>query len=75
VNRLEDSLGLWKVVCRSPLLARAALVLLLNKRDVLARTLADGVPVRRYIARYDGPNELAPVTKCACATAARPSRR
>jgi guanine nucleotide-binding protein alpha-1 subunit len=62
VNRLEDSFQLWTEVCRNKLLRRVTLVLLLNKRDVLAQTLDEGIQVRKFIPSYKGPNELGAVT-------------
>lgn len=37
VNRLEDSIYLWKEVCASPLLAKSTLILFLNKVRSKAR--------------------------------------
>jgi guanine nucleotide-binding protein alpha-1 subunit len=65
VNRLEDSLQLWKEVCKNKFLTTTALILFLNKTDVLARTLADGVQVKEYIPTYDRPNEYKHVLPCA----------
>jgi hypothetical protein len=65
VNRVKDSLQLWQQVCNNKLLARTALILFLNKIDVLARTLDEGVQVKDFIPRYDKPNELKPVIACA----------
>lgn len=39
VNRLEDSIYLWKEVCASPLLAKSTLILFLNKVCPKARFL------------------------------------
>ncbi|KAJ7931299.1 guanine nucleotide-binding protein alpha-4 subunit [Mycena leptocephala] len=47
VNRLEDSVLLWKAVCSNKLLANVDLVLFLNKCDILERKLKAGV-------RWDG---------------------
>jgi guanine nucleotide-binding protein alpha-1 subunit len=66
VNRLKDTIEIWKHVCGNKLLQRATLVLFLNKMDVLERTLIDGVRVKDYIPAYEGANELAPVVACAC---------
>lgn len=43
VNRLEDSVLLWKAVCSSKLLANVDLVLFLNKCDILEKKLGSGV--------------------------------
>ncbi|KAF5350090.1 hypothetical protein D9756_009254 [Leucocoprinus leucothites] len=64
VNRLEDSLNLWREICANRLLAGANLILFFNKRDVLASTLASGVQVKRYVPSYgELPNEITEVTK------------
>ncbi|KAJ6608250.1 guanine nucleotide binding protein, alpha subunit [Mycena sp. CBHHK59/15] len=46
VNRLEDSVLLWKAVCSNKMLANVDLVLFLNKCDILERKL------RRVLVRY-----------------------
>jgi guanine nucleotide-binding protein subunit alpha len=48
VNRLEDSIYLWKEVCRNPLLARANIILFFNKMDILKKTLQSGIRVETY---------------------------
>ncbi|TEB26394.1 P-loop containing nucleoside triphosphate hydrolase protein [Coprinellus micaceus] len=64
VNRLEDSMMLWREICSSKLLAKANLILFFNKMDVLQATLAAGVEVRRYVPTYgDLPNDEQTVTK------------
>ncbi|KAG6918008.1 hypothetical protein DXG01_017018 [Tephrocybe rancida] len=67
INRLEDSLLLWREICRNKILAKATLILFFNKTDVLRRTLAAGVKVKKFVPSYgDLPNEVAPVTKYFC---------
>ncbi|EIN06507.1 G-alpha-domain-containing protein [Punctularia strigosozonata HHB-11173 SS5] len=64
VNRLEDSVTLWKAVCANPLIAKATLILFLNKMDILDETLKAGVQVKRYVPSFgDQPNELPYVVK------------
>ncbi|KAH6905158.1 heterotrimeric GTP-binding alpha subunit [Coprinopsis sp. MPI-PUGE-AT-0042] len=64
VNRLEDSIYLWRDICQSKLLAKSNLILFLNKADVLKATLEAGVQVRRYVPSYgDLPNDAQTVTK------------
>ncbi|KAH9475075.1 Guanine nucleotide-binding protein alpha-4 subunit [Psilocybe cubensis] len=64
VNRLEDSLWLWKDICSNRLLQNANLILFFNKRDVLAATLAAGVKVKKFVPTYgDLPNDVPHVTK------------
>ncbi|GBE87342.1 hypothetical protein SCP_1100170 [Sparassis crispa] len=52
VNRLEDSVLLWKAVCANKLLARVDLVLFLNKCDILAAKLAAGVRLAKYVRNF-----------------------
>ncbi|KIM43926.1 hypothetical protein M413DRAFT_17870 [Hebeloma cylindrosporum] len=64
VNRLEDSVQLWKDICSNKLLANANLILFFNKKDVLTATLASGVQVKKYVPTYgDLPNDVPSVTK------------
>ncbi|KAJ3839894.1 heterotrimeric GTP-binding alpha subunit [Lentinula raphanica] len=64
VNRLEDSLLLWKEICSNVLLANCNIIIFFNKMDILRRTLESGVEVRKYVPSYgDAPNEVASVTK------------
>ncbi|KAF8151451.1 heterotrimeric GTP-binding alpha subunit [Crassisporium funariophilum] len=64
VNRLEDSLYLWRDICSNKLLSNANLILFFNKRDVLSTTLASGVKVNKYVPTYgDLPNDVPSVTK------------
>ncbi|VDC03814.1 unnamed protein product [Peniophora sp. CBMAI 1063] len=59
VNRLEDSVLLWKAMCSNKLLANVDLVLFLNKCDILKRKLDNGVPLVRYVKSYgDRPNDV-----------------
>ncbi|EMD34671.1 hypothetical protein CERSUDRAFT_86095 [Gelatoporia subvermispora B] len=52
VNRLEDSVLLWKAVCSNKLLAKVDLVLFLNKCDILAAKLASGVRLAKYVRSF-----------------------
>ncbi|KAI0745129.1 G-alpha-domain-containing protein [Earliella scabrosa] len=62
VNRLQDSLLLWKAVCSTKLLAKVQLILFLNKCDLLQKKLARGVRVYDYVPSFgDRPND-APTT-------------
>lgn len=59
VNRLQDSLGLWKEICGTRLLQHTNIILFLNKIDVLQETLASGVRVQKYVTSYgDLPNDF-----------------
>ncbi|KIK58525.1 hypothetical protein GYMLUDRAFT_45166 [Collybiopsis luxurians FD-317 M1] len=64
VNRLEDSLMLWKDICKNELLANCNIIIFFNKMDILRRTLQSGVEVRKFVPSYgDAPNDVASVTK------------
>ncbi|KAI5120532.1 hypothetical protein M0805_004540 [Coniferiporia weirii] len=64
VNRLDDSLQLWKFVCSNKLLARAELVLFLNKCDLLDRKLKSGVRFVDFVRMYgNSENEATTVQK------------
>jgi len=64
INRLADSISIWKLICGNTLLANASLILFLNKMDILQATLAAGVRVKDYVPSYgECPNDLANVTK------------
>ncbi|KAL5525745.1 hypothetical protein ACEPAG_7082 [Sanghuangporus baumii] len=57
MNRINDSLQLFTMICSNELLKKVHLVLFLNKTDVLKQKLAAGVHVKRYIPSYgDRPN-------------------
>ncbi|KNZ76308.1 Guanine nucleotide-binding protein alpha-4 subunit [Termitomyces sp. J132] len=64
VNRLEDSLLLWKAVVSNKLLANVSLVLFLNKIDLLKAKLAAGVRLNRHMRSYgDRNNDYDSVSK------------
>ncbi|KAK0214670.1 G-protein alpha subunit [Armillaria nabsnona] len=63
VNRLEDSLQLWRMICENMLLAHCTLILFLNKKDILVKTLASRVSVKQYFTSYNDPNDAPHVTK------------
>lgn len=64
VNRLEDSVLLWKAVCSNKLLANVDLILFLNKCDILDAKLKSGIKLSRYIKSYsDRENNLDTVSK------------
>jgi guanine nucleotide-binding protein subunit alpha len=65
VNRLEDSILLWKSICSAKVLRKTQLILFLNKCDILRRKLKRGIQVNRYIPSYGNrPNETTSVIKC-----------
>ncbi|KAH6916749.1 guanine nucleotide binding protein, alpha subunit [Coprinopsis sp. MPI-PUGE-AT-0042] len=64
VNRLEDSLQLWKSVVSNKLLERVNIVLFLNKIDLLQTKLDSGVRLNQHMKSYgDRPNDFDSVTK------------
>ncbi|KAI0044312.1 G-alpha-domain-containing protein [Auriscalpium vulgare] len=64
VNRLEDSVLLWKSVCSNKLLANVDLVLFLNKCDILQRKLESGIQLSRYVRSYgDRANDMETASK------------
>ncbi|KAG1779399.1 guanine nucleotide binding protein, alpha subunit [Suillus placidus] len=65
VNRLEDSVLLWKAVCSNKLLANVDLVLFLNKCDILDAKLTSGIRLSKYVRSYgDRPNDMETASKC-----------
>lgn len=59
VNRLEDSVLLWKAICSNKLLANVDLVLFLNKCDILEAKLNAGIRLAKYVRSYgDRANDL-----------------
>ncbi|KDQ60013.1 hypothetical protein JAAARDRAFT_205077 [Jaapia argillacea MUCL 33604] len=64
VNRLEDSVLLWKAVCSNKLLANVELVLFLNKCDILEQKLKSGIRLSKYVRSYgDRANDLETASK------------
>ncbi|KAJ7887883.1 guanine nucleotide-binding protein alpha-4 subunit [Mycena olivaceomarginata] len=65
VNRLEDSILLWKIIVSSPLLKDANLILFLNKCDILRAKLASGVRFGQHVTSYgDRPNDFENCSQC-----------
>ena len=65
VNRINDSLLLWKAVCKSKLLSKAQFVLFLNKCDLLALKLKRGIRVQDHFPEFgDQSNDLKTVANC-----------
>lgn len=64
VNRVEDSLHLWKTTCSSKLLAKVPIILFLNKCDLLEKKLEAGIQLADFIPTFkDCPNNLESVTQ------------
>ncbi|TBU43440.1 G-protein alpha subunit [Dichomitus squalens] len=58
VNRLEDSVLLWKSICSNPLLGKTNLILFLNKIDIFRAKLDAGIQFGQYIISYGNrPND------------------
>ena len=57
INRLDDTLQLWKIVCENKLLQNTELVLFLNKCDLLRRKLERGVRFGEWVTSYDSGKE------------------
>ncbi|KAF8587094.1 G-alpha-domain-containing protein [Ramaria rubella] len=65
VNRLEDTLFLWRCLIANKLLANVNIVLFLNKCDLLKKKLQAGVQLRDYMTSYgERPNTYESVSKC-----------
>ena len=65
MNRLEDSLLLWKSVVSNKLLVNVSIVLFLNKCDLLKAKLEKGVSLAYHMPSYrDRPNDYDSVSKC-----------
>ncbi|KAJ6497806.1 guanine nucleotide binding protein, alpha subunit [Mycena sanguinolenta] len=59
INRLEDSILLWKTIVSSPLLKDTSLILFLNKCDILKAKLESGQRFNEYVVSYgDRPNDF-----------------
>ncbi|KAF9264328.1 G-alpha-domain-containing protein [Marasmius fiardii PR-910] len=65
VNRLQDSLSIWKAICSSKLLTETTLVCFLNKCDLLRKKLRSGIRFRDYVPAFgdDTPNDSTSVVK------------
>ncbi|KAJ7086337.1 guanine nucleotide-binding protein alpha subunit [Mycena belliarum] len=66
VNRLEDSLLLWRAIVSSKLLGKTTLIVFLNKCDLLKRKLQSGIMVNKHLISFGArQNEVGVVVKCA----------
>ncbi|KAF8589302.1 G-alpha-domain-containing protein [Ramaria rubella] len=64
INRLEDTLFLWRSLVSNKLLAKVSIVLFLNKCDLLQKKLEAGVQLSHYLASYgQRPNTYEAVSK------------
>ncbi|KAF7972800.1 hypothetical protein HWV62_16980 [Athelia sp. TMB] len=57
VNRLVDSLSIWKQICKNRLLSEKQFILLLNKKDILSSKLASGIRFADFFPQYTGAND------------------
>ena len=65
VNRLEDSMLLWRSVVANKLLQEVCIILFLNKCDLLRSKLEAGVALAYHMPSYnDRPNDYDSVSKC-----------
>ena len=56
---------MWKDVVGNRLLARATILLLMTKTDLLQHKIAAGVDVRKYLPKFQGnATDPVEVTKC-----------
>jgi len=63
VNRLEDSVILWKEICSNVLLQYTQLILFFNKMDILKAKLRAGLIIKEYVPSFaDRPNTYAGAT-------------
>lgn len=66
VNRLEDSMLLWRSVVSNKLLRNVNIILFLNKCDLLKAKLDAGVSLAYHMTSYrDRGNDYESVSKCA----------
>ncbi|KAJ7260485.1 guanine nucleotide binding protein, alpha subunit [Mycena haematopus] len=64
VNRLEDTLLLWRAIVSSSLLKKTTLIVFLNKCDLLKRKLQSGIQVNKHMISFgDRQNEVGVVVK------------
>ena len=64
VSRLEDSMLLFREICRNKLLVNVDLILFLNKIDLLQKKLESGIQLNKYYAQYKGQNTVDDVCTC-----------
>ncbi|KAI0288110.1 guanine nucleotide binding protein, alpha subunit [Russula brevipes] len=64
VSRLEESFRAWTTICKSNLISKVQLVLILSGCDILRDKLARGVSLRQFITSYgDRTNDQTTATK------------
>jgi hypothetical protein len=56
---------LWQTICGSKLLAKANMIIFLNKVDLLTLKLRSGVKIRQYLPSYgDRSNDMGTMVRC-----------
>ncbi|KAJ3733784.1 guanine nucleotide binding protein, alpha subunit [Lentinula guzmanii] len=64
VNRLEDSILLWRSIVSNQLLQKTELILFLNKCDILKAKLESGIQFSKWVISYsDRPNTFEGTSK------------
>ncbi|GAW05553.1 guanine nucleotide-binding protein alpha-4 subunit [Lentinula edodes] len=64
VNRLEDSILLWRSIVSNQLLQKTELILFLNKCDILEAKLESGIQFSKWVISYgDRPNTFEGTSK------------
>ncbi|KAJ7770590.1 guanine nucleotide binding protein, alpha subunit [Mycena metata] len=64
VNRLADSLKLWRTICSNKLLLSVEFILFLNKVDILTRKIKSGIRFAEHVTSFrNKPNEPKEVIK------------
>ncbi|KAL1918491.1 uncharacterized protein VTP21DRAFT_3151 [Calcarisporiella thermophila] len=58
INRLTDSVDLFRSICNHPLLKKSAMILFLNKTDILQMKLDAGIRVGKFFPEYKGSNDF-----------------
>ncbi|KAJ7590518.1 guanine nucleotide binding protein, alpha subunit [Mycena floridula] len=64
VNRVEDSLLLWRAIISSKLLVSTTMIVFLNKCDLLKKKIKSGIQIRKYLPSYgERPNDPSTAVK------------
>ena len=60
----RDSFELWESIITNKLLAKAEIILFLNKFDMLSQKLKDGIPFSKHVTSYKDRNTVESVGRC-----------
>jgi len=64
MNRLLDALVTFEQICAHPLLVRTAMILFLNKMDLMSQKLKSSEePISKFFTDYQGTNTLEDVAR------------